>query len=487
MVSVNPQTFYDGAKTLTDLGVDIDAATTKLVNALYGTGSMSGSSDAAKQWATSYDTRASDTIDNGRKLAQTLKYFAGLVSLAGYNHALANYNADTNPAKGAGPTKPASAEVPVELCWVGPSSAGGPGDGLLCGIAQVMEKIHVHIPDGDTDKLSKAAGAWHDFAATESIAQAAYRISGVNNTLAKIDSPEIGDLLDQLAKLKRSGHNVYKSADQLGTACENLNRPLLELRKAIETAFKELEKAIIIYLAIDILAALVTAGAGLVLSAVTAAKFAKDIDACATAVTEAVTAAKIDDALTVAAKAERVLANTGKELDDVAALEAKTIEEEVAGAGGVTTKAALTDADLRALEDYTGMGFQKLNEVLRNGTADAAQQARIKAIEDALAKLPDYNGVVYRGTNLPADVLSTYQKGEVVTEDAFTSTTSRADGTFPGDVEFEIVSKTGKNIDPYSLAQGEDEVLFPPGSNFFILDRFTDSVTGKTIIKMLER
>lgn len=114
MVSVNPQVFYDGAKILTDLGTDIDAATTKLINALNDTGSMSGSSDAAKQWATSYDTRAADTIDNSRKLAQTLQYFASLVNLAGYNHALANYNANTNPNKGTGPTKPASVPQPIE-------------------------------------------------------------------------------------------------------------------------------------------------------------------------------------------------------------------------------------------------------------------------------------------------------------------------------------------------------------------------------------
>ncbi|WP_067570108.1 hypothetical protein [Nocardia acidivorans] len=328
MVSVNPQVFYDNSKKLTDLGVDIDAATTTLDKALNGTGSMAGSSNAAKQWATSYDTRAGDTIDNARKLAQTLKYFASLVSLAGYNHALANYHADTNPSKGAGPTKPASADVPVELCWVGPPASGGPGSGLLCGIAQVMEQIHIHIPDGDTDKLGKAASAWKDFAGTEAIAHAASDISIVNNTLAKIDSPEIYDLMDQLGKLKRAGHNLYKSADQLATACENLKKPLVELRKTIKTAFEELEKAIIIYLAIDLLATLVTAGAGVVLTAVTAMKFAKNIDTCATTVTEAVTAAKIDDALTTAAKAERILANTVKELDEVASLEAKTIEQE---------------------------------------------------------------------------------------------------------------------------------------------------------------
>lgn len=350
MVNVNPQVFYDSATTLTNLGIEIDSATTTLVNALYDTGSMAGSSDAATQWATSYDTRACDTVDNARKLAQTLKYFASLVSLAGYNHALANYNADTNPSKGAAPTKPASADAPVELCWVNPPSSGGPGNGLLCGIAEVMERIHIHIPDGDTTKLGKASTAWRDFAETDAVAQAASRINGVIKNIVVIVSPEIYDLNAHLNKLSRAGSDIHTSAGQLAAACENHKKPLDQLRKTIKTAFEELETAIIIYLAIDILATLVTAGPGLILTAATAAKFTKDIDKCATTVTEAVTVAKIDDALVVAAKEERILANTGKELDDVAALEAETIEEEIIAVE--STEAATAGSPLQASMDY---------------------------------------------------------------------------------------------------------------------------------------
>ncbi len=78
---VNPQAYYDAAKKLTDIGTGIDAATTTLVQALWETGSMAGTSDAATKWAISYDTRASDAVTSARKLAQTLPYFATMTWL----------------------------------------------------------------------------------------------------------------------------------------------------------------------------------------------------------------------------------------------------------------------------------------------------------------------------------------------------------------------------------------------------------------------
>lgn len=435
MVDVNPQVFYDGAKTLTDLGTDIDAATTKLINALNDTGSMSGSSDAAKQWATSYDTRAADTIDNSRKLAQTLQYFASLVSLAGYNHALANYNANTNPNKGAGPTKPASVPPPIELCWIGAPAAGGPGKGLLCKISQVMDQIHVHIPDGDTDKLSKAAQAWRDFSGTAAISQAGSRIGDVGKNLAEIDSPEMHDLQDQLTKLNRSGQNIPKSANQLATACDNLKRPIDEVRKTIKNAFLELEKSITLYLAIDILATFVTAGAAVVLTVATAAKFAKDIDACAATVNEAVTVSKIEDIAVAAAKEERILADASKELDDVANLEAKTIEEETSG---------------------TGSGTQLTSDQLAGKQAADDVRARLAANGETISK--GRNVAVARGTidgeEISLDAVSGTKtpSGTVQMPESPTLNPISVDGSVerPTDSEFKILDQLAQKLNPDS-------------------------------------
>lgn len=155
------------------------------------------------------------------------------------------------------------------------------------------------------------------------------------------------------------------------------------------------------------------------------------------------------------------------------------------------TESPLTPDDVSALADYTGPGYQELNDALRNGALDASHQARVDAINRALEKLPAYEGPVIRGTNVPADVLDRYQPGRVITEPAFTSTTTLravAEGpAFAGNVEFRIFSTTGRDVSSFSMYPGEQEVLFPPGAKFYIVGRTVDQKTGRTIIEMLER
>ncbi|WP_275952242.1 ADP-ribosyltransferase [Mycobacterium heckeshornense] len=151
----------------------------------------------------------------------------------------------------------------------------------------------------------------------------------------------------------------------------------------------------------------------------------------------------------------------------------------------------LTPDDRSALADYTGTGYAELNSALRSDTVDAAQQARIDALNRALEKLPTYDGPVVRGTNLPPEVLARYQPGEVVTESAFTSTTTNPavalSPAFAGNVEFRILSSTGRDVSSFSMFPDEQEILFPPGTNFYVVNRTVDPVTGRTIIEMIER
>ncbi len=98
---------------------------------------------------------------------------------------------------------------------------------------------------------------------------------------------------------------------------------------------------------------------------------------------------------------------------------------------------------------------------------DASQQARVEALNRALEKLPPHIGPVFRGTDLPADVLARYQPDAVVTERAFLSTSMdpavAQSSAFAGNVEFRILSKTGRDISSFSLFPSEQEVLFPNG------------------------
>ncbi len=305
---------------------------------------MSGSSDAAKQWGASYDTRATDAIDDGRKLARTLKHFAGLLNVAGHNHALANYRADMNPGKGDEPAKPADVEVPTELCWLGPPSAGGPGAGLVSTVASLMEKIHVHIPDGDTDKLGNAANGWRAFAAHDAVARAESCINGVNKTLLAIDSPEMGDVLENMAVLRGSAGKLHTAAGQLASYCDDGHKKHLDaLRKLIISAITALEVAVAVHLAVTLFADVITAGIGVMLAPAQLALIELQVGATAREITEAVVAADMDALLSGAAQAENVLVGTGTGLDQVAALEAATVGDEALAASETAAPRGLLD------------------------------------------------------------------------------------------------------------------------------------------------
>ncbi|ORV55905.1 hypothetical protein AWC05_12085 [Mycobacterium florentinum] len=165
--------------------------------------------------------------------------------------------------------------------------------------------------------------------------------------------------------------------------------------------------------------------------------------------------------------------------------------------GGLTDSAGDPNAHMpwnsthqAALADYTGSGYTDLNYALRNGTLDASQAARIDALNRALEKLPKYEGTVIRGSDLPDEALAQYKPGEVFTELGFLSTTTDVavarSPVFSGNVEFQIVSTSGRDVSSYSMFPEEQEILFPSGTRFYVVDKVVDPVTGKTIIKMLE-
>ncbi|MGB9251705.1 MAG: ADP-ribosyltransferase, partial [Mycobacterium sp.] len=153
--------------------------------------------------------------------------------------------------------------------------------------------------------------------------------------------------------------------------------------------------------------------------------------------------------------------------------------------------ASLTSEDLSALNNYTGLGHEDLNDALRTNTVDASQHARVEALNRALEKLPPHIGTVVRGTDLPVDVFERYQPDAVVTEYAFISASKEPavaqSSAFAGNVEFRILSRSGRDISSFSLFPSEQEVLFPNGMQFYVVDRKSDPDTGRTIIEMIER
>ncbi len=151
----------------------------------------------------------------------------------------------------------------------------------------------------------------------------------------------------------------------------------------------------------------------------------------------------------------------------------------------------MSDPELTAIYAYTTndgrWSYKYLNEALRSDDPARIEKVRDfkETLEAALAKLPDYEGVVRRGARLSEGILAKYKHGELAPKDAFRSTLAEGKSAFSGPHQFVIQSRHGKRIQPYSGHPREREVLFPPSARFLVTD--VDPLpNGKVEIEMME-
>jgi hypothetical protein len=136
----------------------------------------------------------------------------------------------------------------------------------------------------------------------------------------------------------------------------------------------------------------------------------------------------------------------------------------------------MTDDQIIGVIGYTGSDYRMLNKALRSKDPGELQRLGpyIRAADQGLAALPNYEGLVYRGADLPPDIIAKYEPGKVVTEDAFTSTSYDSGQKFSGNVVFEILSHTGKQVEFLSQFSHEKEILLRPGTRLLIKDKFVE-------------
>jgi SPP1 gp7 family putative phage head morphogenesis protein len=134
-----------------------------------------------------------------------------------------------------------------------------------------------------------------------------------------------------------------------------------------------------------------------------------------------------------------------------------------------------------SLREYTRGVTASWNAFLR-GQKDLPKQqkAGLVAAVSGLTKFYKYRGEVFRDVDLssmrdPAAFLAAHQKGAVIQYEGFITGTLK--GKFQGNVHYRIRSNTGVLIDSHGLPRapggGEsqtDDLLFKPGTKFFVLD-----------------
>lgn len=126
--------------------------------------------------------------------------------------------------------------------------------------------------------------------------------------------------------------------------------------------------------------------------------------------------------------------------------------------------------EVGAIYGYSTADYTQINKLLRDGNGSGVDPKKfdpyIQACKSGLEKLPPFTGEAVRCDKTAKYFLDDVIKTGIRTEKAFMSTGLTKVPGF-GDIETKITKITsGKNITPFSLHQGEGEVLFPPGSVF---------------------
>ncbi|WP_039828345.1 ADP-ribosyltransferase [Nocardia testacea] len=488
-IDVDPQVYYDATTALTNASMAFARAVDDRWSALADCEQMAGSYDDAKTWAGDYDARANEAITTSRMLWEAAWAYCSLLGEMGYNHAMADWSSVI------GNTAPQPAYPPLPdwlsiICRPDLPSAGGPGNGLvaqgLSGAVDLLDEIGVVIPDGDTGKLGNAARIWSEMAADQAVTNFAAELNRIADMFATVTTPEAVFIDEDLRRMATAATEVVGQLGEIGTAVNEHLVSLQELRNQLKDQLIELGKEIGKEVLIGIGLSVITAGFGAALATARGAAAVKKFAGPIRALVVAFKSAKI----TKGVKTTHTPATHQPTLAELAALKPTKAPTKPTAA----PKTALTQDDHITINSYTGMGYRDLNQALRNPLTDpdAYTQQRIDALNQALGKLPDHQGPVVRHTNLPEQELAKYQPGQVVVETGFTSTTKNPNGAgalFEGgsNVEFQIISKTGKDVSGLSKSPEEMEVLFRSGTPFACTQRWTDPATGRTFIRLVEQ
>lgn len=121
---------------------------------------------------------------------------------------------------------------------------------------------------------------------------------------------------------------------------------------------------------------------------------------------------------------------------------------------------------------YSIEGYLQLNEDLRDGKENEYEHH----LNQALGKLPNYQGTVFRGSELNPWEIDFYRQAEKddleIVDLAFASaSTSKyvAQEFSKGSVIFSIASKTGKSVEKLSFHGHEKEILFQSKCRFRLI------------------
>ena len=147
----------------------------------------------------------------------------------------------------------------------------------------------------------------------------------------------------------------------------------------------------------------------------------------------------------------------------------------------------LNQAEQVALGHYTGTGYYDINAELFKGDSSKLGGAA-DVLRGALDKLPSYDGLSVRRTQLPRDILNLHEVGQVVYYNGFTSSTYGAGDVFSNYPHRIIIQGVrGKQVDWISHYRSEKEILHTSPTRFLVKSRVEKDGVIEITLKELQK
>lgn len=247
MAAVSPQSYESAATACYDLSKKFQTVYETPQTVLLETNAMAGGYEAVKSWSKSYDDRAAALTMVATNFARALQRYGDILTASSHNWKSAEYTANRGPNKGDPPSLPTG--IPSELPYgagavVGIASSGAYTNGLQTDWTELQDKVTTlvtggQVPDGDTDKLARAATMWKTFANSDPLEYGVARLLTVASGLEQGFGPKVPDDIPNhtanLRKLAEKLREIRTAADDIANAVEAHSVALTKMRADINT------------------------------------------------------------------------------------------------------------------------------------------------------------------------------------------------------------------------------------------------------------
>ncbi|NYE95002.1 hypothetical protein FHU41_001223 [Psychromicrobium silvestre] len=256
---VRTASYVEAAEGLVLAQHGVDQVHSALLAGLAGTETMAGNDDGGIRFAGEYNPAAQDVV-MGISAART-----GCGVLAKRLADTANVWADAEHYASGGRSPMGMAAVSADIsdasmgCSAMVPSAVGQSMGLPEGWEWIQSVCGAVWPNGDPDRLRKAAGAWKQ--AGNDLNSVADRLGNAQTPLLSLVTPDLNLILTKLGEFKAFVQETAQHCTDIGDACDSYAAGLDEAHNSIRTELAELLAFTVAFEAGAALLAVFTVGA----------------------------------------------------------------------------------------------------------------------------------------------------------------------------------------------------------------------------------